>query len=78
MAYELRDNSGSLFRNEKKLSETHPDHTGQCMIDGTKYQVSAWIKQTKDGRKYFSLSFRTREEEKPKQSEPEFDDDVPW
>jgi hypothetical protein len=51
------DNSGALFRNERKEKDTHPDHTGKATVAGQEYYVSAWIKE-KNGRKYFSLAFK--------------------
>ena len=62
MAYEQKDNSGSLFRNERKEKDTHPDHTGTALIDGREYYISAWIKEKKDGGKFFSMSFKPKEE----------------
>jgi hypothetical protein len=50
-----RDNSGVLFKNNKKTSEKHPDLTGNIMINGKKYRLSAWTKQGNSG-KFYSLS----------------------
>lgn len=57
MAYEQRDNSGTLFKNDKREKDTHPNATGKAMIGGVMYYVSAW---TKDGAKgkFQSLSFK--------------------
>lgn len=60
MAYELRDNSGSLFKNEKREKDTHPHATGTAMIDGVEYYVSAWTKEGKNGR-FQSLAFKRKE-----------------
>jgi len=34
MAYEQKNNSGSLFRNDKKLTEKQPDYNGTVKVDG--------------------------------------------
>ena len=65
MAYEVRDNSGSLFKNERKDKDTHPDYTGNGMIDGREYWFSAWIKKDRNGKSFMSLAFKPKEEQKP-------------
>lgn len=67
MAYEQRDNSGTLFKNEKRTTDKHPNATGTAMIGGVTYRVSAW---TKDGAKgkFQSLSFTPADEQAAPQS----------
>jgi hypothetical protein len=81
MAYEQRDNSGSLFKNDKKTEDKHPDYKGEALINGTSMWISAWIKEGKTG-KFMSLSFNpkdggngNRQQSKPKPTE---DKDVPF
>lgn len=56
MAYEQKNNSGSLFKNDKKLTEKQPDYNGTLKIDGKDYKLAAWIRESKSGQKYFSIS----------------------
>lgn len=83
MSFEQRDNSGALFRNDKKEKDTHPNATGTAMIDGVVYYISAWTKEGKSGR-FQSLSFKRKDETQsktksaPSQSTDEFNDDVPF
>ena len=72
MQYDNR-NSGVLFRNEKKQSDRHPDFTGNVNIEGTEMWVSAWVKESKSGTKFFSMSFKPKEE-KPAPKQDRFDD----
>jgi hypothetical protein len=61
MAFEQKDNSASLFVNDRKTAETHPDSTGTAKIDGVEYYISAWRRESKTGKKYLSLSFKRKD-----------------
>lgn len=78
------DNSGALFRNDRKEKENHPDHTGKATIDGKEYWLSAWVKE-KDGVRYFSLAFKPKEESGQQakaapqsRGRSDIDDDIPF
>lgn len=68
MAFEPRDNTGSLFKNNRKEKDTHPNSTGKAMIDGVEYYVSGWTKKDKNGDPWISLSFKKVETKGPDQS----------
>ena len=83
MAFQQNNMSGALFRNDRKQQPNHPDHTGTCKIDGKEYRISAWIKQSGAGNKFFSLAFEPKEVQENKPSAPgavheDFDDDIPF
>ncbi len=58
-------NSGTLNKNDRKETEKHADYRGQCEIDGVGYWIDAWIKPSKDGGKFMSLSFKSKEARAP-------------
>lgn len=62
MPYEQKPNTGSLFRNDRKESDSHPDYKGSALIDGLgDCWLDAWINTAKDGSKYMSLKIKPRE-----------------
>jgi len=61
MAYEQRDLSGSLFKNDKREKDTHPNLTGSIMIDGKEYWLSGWTKERANGEKWISLAAKPKE-----------------
>lgn len=62
MAFEQKPNSGSLWPNDKKTQENHPDRTGTLNVGGVEYWISGWIKKTKDGRSYMNLSVKPKQQ----------------
>jgi hypothetical protein len=86
MAFELKDGQGSLFRNNRKEQESHPDHTGTIKVAGVEYWLNGWVRETKNGQKYFSLSVKPKQARtladppppsQERQTDP-FNDEVPF
>jgi len=75
--------TGVLFLNDRKDTEKHPDRKGSCEINGLRYWVSGWNRQTKRGDT-ISLKFEPAQKavdalpSEPKQNDPDFDDDIPF
>jgi uncharacterized protein (DUF736 family) len=77
------NNRGSLFKNDRKDDSKFPDYKGSINVDGTDYWLSAWIKVSKDGNKFMSLSVKNKNADaslqpKKKVKQEEFDDSMPF
>ena len=74
--------SGSMFKNQKKLTDQHPNMTGSALIDGVEYYVSAWTKTDKNGNKWQSMSFTKKDQQKTREqaekAAADMDDDLPF
>lgn len=64
MAYELREGQGSLFKNDRKEKDSHPNARGEALIGGVLYEISAWTKEGRKG-KFQSLAFKPKEQRQP-------------
>lgn len=60
-------NRGSIWKNEKKERDTHPDFTGSLNVGGVEYWVSAWKRKDGASPKAPALSFSI----KPKDEQPQ-------
>ncbi len=86
MAYEAKELSGSLFKNDRREKDSQPNLQGPALIDGVEYWVSGWTKERDNGDKWISLAFKPKEartggqqsEPAPTKKKPIDDDEVPW
>lgn len=71
-----RNNSGVLFKNDKKETGNHPDYKGNITVNGQDYWLSAWIKEGKGG-KFMGLALSPKEQTKTSERSKatSFDDD---
>ena len=53
---ETKANTGAIFKNDKKTAENHPDYKGKINVEGKDFDVALWLKESKAGMKYFSVS----------------------
>jgi hypothetical protein len=80
MAYIPKEGSGSLFKNDRKSTENHPDYTGSIMVNNREHYLSAWVKEGAKG-KFFSVSIGKEKEAKgftPKGADEIVDSDLPF
>jgi uncharacterized protein (DUF736 family) len=88
MTYD-NNNTGALFKNDKKQTDRHPDYKGSCEINNVQMWVSAWLKKDKNNNTYMSLSFQPKEQQaqtqhneanayQPQPAQDDFDDEIPF
>ena len=76
---ETKNNSGSIFKNDYKTKDTHPDYKGKMVVDGVSKDIALWFNQPEGKKAYFSASISDpyvapeNKEETPKQEKPAAD-----
>lgn len=80
--YVPKDNSGSLFVNDKKERDSQPDRRGSARIDGVDYWVSGWVKKKEDGTPWMSMSYQRKDAApsapKAQPAQADMDDEIPF
>ena len=55
MAYEPKDDTITLFMNDKKENERHPLMTGKGLVEGKQFRAAAWKNTSKSGKSYMTI-----------------------
>jgi uncharacterized protein (DUF736 family) len=84
MAYEKKEGDISIFKNNFKNATNQPDYKGTYRKNGRDYQVALWIKEDKNGKKFFTGKLSDDEvkakvaDYQPTKSEHSTSDDLPF
>lgn len=87
MAYEVKINTGSLFSNDNKEKDIHPDWKGKLKIDPSIIdkdgfvEIAGWDKVSQNGLNFKSLSVQkpyVKPEERTQNDDPITDDEIPF
>lgn len=87
MAYELRNNSGTAFKNRRKEQDSHPDLTGEMMVDNKMYWLNVKIRKDRNGDDWHSIWLSEKKprdnntassQQKTEASQTKIDDDIPF
>ena len=79
MSYTQQNNSGSIFKNDRKTNEKQPDYSGTLTVEGKEMRIALWVKEGKKG-KFFSVKL-SEPLEKQSSSQPQENDsnqDLPF
>lgn len=73
MAYTQKENTGVLFKNNKKTDDKQPDYTGNILIGTEELRLAGWIKEGKNG-KFLSIKATEQTSKKETTSQDSVDD----
>lgn len=48
-------NSGTLWTNDYKKQQSHPDYKGHGEYRGVEFELAAWVKTDRNGKQFLSL-----------------------
>ena len=76
-------NRGALFRNDDKdqNDDKDRDYSGTLDVEGNEYWISGWVRTSKNGKKYLTLSIKPKQDKPPatnKSRADDFDDPIPF
>ncbi len=79
MAFEIKDMSGFLFKNETRTEENNRAHAqGSCVINGKEYWMNCWTKEGANG-KFQSCMFKLKDKQPERNaSDNNFEEDIPF
>ena len=70
-------NHGVLFKNSQKEDPKHADYRGTINVDGNMFWLNAWLRTSKTGTKFLSLSVKPKTASTKARTE-EMADEVPF
>lgn len=72
MAFEQKEGTLTVFRDTRNTNPKAPTHTGTAKYKGEDLDIALWVKEDKNGKKYFSGTIRPKRVTEPTPDEEPF------
>ena len=66
MSYEMEEKTGTLFKNENKTEDKHPNYKGSFKLDGKVMDIALWRREGKSGVPYLFVKVSDKKEKQAK------------
>ena len=76
--YEKKVNTGSIFHNDYKRQDSHPDYKGEINIHGELMDIALWENKTKKGSVWYGVRVSEKRDKEPAVAPIGVADDVPF
>lgn len=60
--FEVYAQAGAMFHNDKRESDSHPTAKGSVTLGGREFWLSAWPKESRDGKAYTSVAITPKDQ----------------
>ena len=78
MAFEQKSGTFSIFQNDRKTKQMQPDRRGTANVGGVMYEISGWIREDKNGKKYLAGTIKPKGEQRSAPREQDNDENIPF
>ena len=70
---EHKENTGTLFKNQYKTEDKHPNYKGRINVAGKMMDIALWKRTTKQGENYLSVKLSERRQKQDSSRYKEWD-----
>ena len=60
--FEQKEGTFSIFTNDHKTKQTQPDRRGTANVSGVIYEISGWIREDRNCKKYLAGTIKLKDE----------------
>jgi predicted carbohydrate-binding protein with CBM5 and CBM33 domain len=78
MAFELREKTGYINKNNFKKEEKHPDYKGETLYNGKPINIALWSRKDRAGNQNFYFAISDKISSKSTPSTPPNKDGLPF
>lgn len=78
MAATYKEGQVTIWKNDYKTADNHPEYRGGAMLDGQTYDIALWVGEAANGRKFMNGHIKLVVTKPPEPPKEDPKDDLPF